>query len=530
MTLTHCRSALLVLALSATLPLFAGKIGNDITVPAAGFVDGNGVSYRTELVLTNHRDVMQYVSLSFIQDGYDSEFTVFPLNPRETKFLPSAGFPTGGGMTPRIGALRIRTKSASNGNDDGLGKLEANAFIVAERGRFGKDGSSRQEVAAIASDEYTAEDAVFLGVRHKLAMGAYTNVGVTNMYAEPVTFYVQFQNSEPVALEVPAFSLRQIRVPGEGSDGRFVHVYPEWSIGESTPAERTPWVAYASTVDMHTGDAYSGMRIPSTTRFPGIDSLSVTTAAVAAVSAETTLPVVGYVDAPNDLIYRTELVVTNHRDAPQTVRFELIANGEVVTFKTLQMGARETQYLNDAGFTADFRHRGFIGALRLTAIQPDGSADSAGQLEANAFIVGERALGARGSTRQEIAGIAPSEYQPENAVFLGVRHSEGTGAYTNVGIVNLHPTQTETFYVRFQYSEPVAVTVPPLSLRQIRLPGAGHGGRYVHVYPEWSLTQEAPPRTTPWVAYASTVDVQTGDAFSGMRVPTDTSYDFPELD
>ena len=267
MRLRHFRAPLVALALFTSLPLFAASIGNDITVPVVGFVDGNGVSYRTELVLTNHRDVLQYVSLSFIQDGHDSEFHVFALNPKETKFLPNAGFATGGGMTPKIGALRIRTKAATNGNDDGVGKIEANAFIVADRGRFGKDGSSRQEVAGIASNEYTAEDAVFLGVRHSLGTGAYTNVGVVNMYAEPVTFYIRFQFSDPVALVVPPFSLRQIRVPGEGAGGRYVHVYPEWSIGDGTPTHTTPWVAYASTVDMQTGDAYSGMRVPSDTTF-----------------------------------------------------------------------------------------------------------------------------------------------------------------------------------------------------------------------------------------------------------------------
>lgn len=267
MRLTHCR-ALLAVAVFATLPLFAAAtVSNDILIPVVGFVDGNGVSYRTELVLTNHRDVLQYVSLSFIQDGHDSEFHVFALNPKETKFLPTAGFATGGGQNPKIGALRIRTKAAGTGNDDGVGKIEANAFIVADRGRFGKDGSSRQEVAGIASSEYTAEEAVFLGVRHSLGTGAYTNVGVVNMYAEPVTFYIRFQYSDPVALVVPPFSLRQIRIPGEGSGGRYVHVYPEWSIGEGTPTHTTPWAAYASTVDMQTGDAYSGMRVPSDTKF-----------------------------------------------------------------------------------------------------------------------------------------------------------------------------------------------------------------------------------------------------------------------
>ena len=274
MRVTHSRLPLLLLALVTAVPMFAGAIGNDITVPVVGFVEGNGVSYRTELVITNHRDVLQYVSFSFIQDGHDAEFYVFPLGPKETKFLPSAGFATGGGMNPKIGALRIRTKSSAPGNDDGVGKIEANAFIIAERGKFGKDGSSRQEVAGIASDEYNAEEAVFLGVRHSLGTGAYTNVGIVNMYAEPVTFYVRFQYQEPVAIVVPPFSLRQMRVPGEGAGGRYVHVYPEWSLTDESPAHTTPWVAYASTIDIQTGDAYSGMRVPSTTTydFPEVDN------------------------------------------------------------------------------------------------------------------------------------------------------------------------------------------------------------------------------------------------------------------
>jgi len=55
--------------------------------------------------------------------------------------------------------------------------------------------------------------------------------------------------------------------------------------------------------------------------------------------AEVTLPVVGYVDLPNDLVYRTELVASNHRDAPQAVRFELVANGQALAFRTLQLTA-----------------------------------------------------------------------------------------------------------------------------------------------------------------------------------------------
>ncbi|HEV7238695.1 MAG TPA: hypothetical protein VGQ36_05600 [Thermoanaerobaculia bacterium] len=171
--------------------------------------------------------------------------------------------------------------------------------------------------------------------------------------------------------------------------------------------------------------------------------------------------------------------------------------------------------------------------FRTLAVAPNGAPgapDPEGRIEVNAVIVADRGRFATdGSSRQEIAGIPASEYTANEAVFLGVRHSTNTGTYTNVGIVNMHPTQTETFYVKFQNAE-VPVVVPPNSLRQIRIPGDGGGSRFVRVYPEWSVTDEAPARTTPWVAYTSSVDMQTGDAFSGRRVPPSTRYDFPGPD
>lgn len=63
------------------------------------------------------------------------------------------------------------------------------------------------------------------------------------------------------------YLMRQIRVTGPGNAGRWVHVWPEWSEVDGMPAHSTPRVAYASTVDTHTGDAYSGQRVPAHSTF-----------------------------------------------------------------------------------------------------------------------------------------------------------------------------------------------------------------------------------------------------------------------
>lgn len=263
---------LVVTTLFAALPaLAASAIAADITLPVVGNATGaNGISYRTELMLTNHRDAAQYVELSFVHAGHDAAFYTFRIEPRRTKFLPGTidNFDI-------VAALRIRTLAdpAVGGGFDPNGKIEASAFIVAERGRFAVDGASRQEIAAIPSDEYDEEEAVFVGVRHSPNTGVYTNVGIVNMHpTQTETFYVEFQH-QVTAVVVPPNSLRQIRIPGEGGGFRYVRVYPEWSVTDEAPARTTPWVAYASSVDTQTGDAFSGIRVPPGTQYdaPGPD-------------------------------------------------------------------------------------------------------------------------------------------------------------------------------------------------------------------------------------------------------------------
>jgi hypothetical protein len=249
----------------------------------------------------------------------------------------------------------------------------------------------------------------------------------------------------------------------------------------------------------------------------------------AAVAADVTLPVGGYVVSANDLTYRSEITLTNHRDAVQYVIMEMIKDGAVQPRATFPMQPRETKFFEHGLLPTGGNRATNIGAMRFRAIQPfhgDGEpvADPQGQIEASSFIVADRGRFAfRGSTRQEMAGVPSSEYHAREAVFVGVEH--GISAYTNVGITNLHPTRTETFYVEFQYHTPVAVVVPPLTLIQVRVSQIPEGGRSVRVYPEWSLLDDTSGRETPWVAYASTVNKLTGDAFSGTRVPVGTTFE-----
>ena len=173
----------------------------------------------------------------------------------------------------------------------------------------------------------------------------------------------------------------------------------------------------------------------------------------------------------------------------------------------------------------------WIGALRITAVIqtldaeeiPVYTPDPAGQIDAKAFIIHEHGrFGLFGTSRQEMEGIPAAEYVLPAATFFGTLH-QPPNFYTNVGITNLHPTETVTFFVQYRDVEPIVVTVGPRSSQQIRISGGtrgfeGSAGRYAVVTPAWAVDGGTP---TPWVAYASTVDLLTGDAFTGLRTPHD---------
>jgi hypothetical protein len=271
--------ALALVCISA-VPAFAGAISNEITIPAAGRVILPGVTYFTEVTITNHRDTIQTVAIEFIDGKGGRAFLtrLFQLLPHQSVFAPHGFISTSRDYNSGVGAMRftaMTTIELPDGFDDPAeyrdpnGRIEVKAFVVKERGPFGIHGSSRQEIEGIPVTEYTVKENIFVGVLHQPP--TYTNVGIVNLHpTETVTFYVQYQYLDPVAVTIPPMTAQQVRIagggtrPGEpGNAGRWVSVKPEWA--DDGSGRTTPWVAYASTIDGITGDAFSGVRVPPNT-------------------------------------------------------------------------------------------------------------------------------------------------------------------------------------------------------------------------------------------------------------------------
>jgi hypothetical protein len=258
-----------LLALLMAVPMFGRAISHDVTLPVAGKILLPGdIAYITQLTITNHRDATQQVAIQWIDAGSNDRIYLTTLGPKETYFLPGGReYVFYGGDSNSPGALRFI--AATNFSDKGdatfkvdpNGRLEISATIVKLRGRFGFDGSSRQEVEGVPASEYLEKEATFVGVRHEEP--AYCNVGVVNLSStETVTFTIEYSRHEPLHITVAPQSNAQVRIPSPGGDA--VRVYPEWAGSGRTP---TPWVAYASVVDGYTGDAFSGVRVPPGSKF-----------------------------------------------------------------------------------------------------------------------------------------------------------------------------------------------------------------------------------------------------------------------
>ncbi len=264
-------TAFAVAVLFVAVPLFGGPIGSDLTLPVVGQIIRPEVRYTTELLVTNHRDVPQWVIVEDI-DGTPEEFTrAFLLRPNET----------GHSMIVRpedfIGARRYRAviqlpfdetvQDDPTYIDDPDGRIEVKAFITRSLGRFGAFGTSRQEVEAVPSTEYRVAKNIFVGVRS--IETTYTNVGITNLDpTETVTFYVHWAPLAAFPVTVGPNDFEQIRVPLDftGFAPRpYLTITPEWALDGS--GRTTPWVAYTSTVDGYTGDAFTGIRVPPDTVF-----------------------------------------------------------------------------------------------------------------------------------------------------------------------------------------------------------------------------------------------------------------------
>jgi len=231
------------------------------------------------------------------------------------------------------------------------------------------------------------------------------------------------------------------------------------------------------------------------------------------------VPAAGSVAGGNGTFFRSDIAMYNFRNDFQTVLLQWLPRGvSGLTTPTVQIRLNPLSGIISDDFVADILHQQGLGAIMVTAINPDAPnmVDLAGRL-----VVTERIWtpqpGTTGTVSQTFQTLATSEINTIVPAILGQRVSDQYR--TNVGIVNLSSSEV-TFDVLQNTDDPTfapvtqPVTVPAFSMQQVSLLNMRSAALQVRVSPRTAIG------ANQWVVYGSSVDNVTGDSWSSLGFAT----------
>jgi hypothetical protein len=233
-----------------------------------------------------------------------------------------------------------------------------------------------------------------------------------------------------------------------------------------------------------------------------------------ASAPELLIPVAGSTPGANGTFFKSDITLGNFADHAQAVRVTWLPQGATATYSTtITLGARS--FIRSADFVHDYLGQSGLGAILVTGVNGFGL-DNTATLYAASRIWSPQP-GTSGTTSQSLPAIATSTINTTDAALFSLGGRDGSFR-TNVGFVNLDPTNEQTFNIVFTQSPlpfAIPVTVPPMSMQQATL------GSSNFFSPEFLVTNGTPvaTRSNLWIAYGSTVDNVTGDAWSVLAVP-----------
>ena len=229
------------------------------------------------------------------------------------------------------------------------------------------------------------------------------------------------------------------------------------------------------------------------------------------------IPAAGAQPGNGGTFFRSDITIINYRDADQRVRLQWLpqnvsgAGGAAVE---TTIAARSGIASED--FVTTVMQRSGLGAILVTATDVNGAFDTRAQLVGTSRIWTPQPSGG-GTTSQSLPSVATTDINSTVVAILGARRD--ARYRTNVGIVNIS-NDVQTFQVAVFGSfgtETTQIDVQPLSMVLFAVPGAAS------TLPLQIQVQNitAVSRTSNFVAYASSVDNVTGDAWTtlGANVP-----------
>ena len=226
--------------------------------------------------------------------------------------------------------------------------------------------------------------------------------------------------------------------------------------------------------------------------------------------AQLLIPAAGAQAGSNNTFFRSDITLVNYRGISQRVRLQWLPQDvSGVGLSPVDITINGGSGIASEDFVTTVMQKTGLGAILVTGI------DSGGEPDPQALLVATSRIwtpenGSTGTQSQSLPSVIPAIIVSGNVTILGARRD--SRYRVNVGIVNLSSTaQTYQVTVGGSFGTNVSqVSVPGMAMTLNGVTGtASTTPLQVQV-----LNVGTPPRSTSWVAFASSVDNITGDAWT----------------
>ena len=237
-------------------------------------------------------------------------------------------------------------------------------------------------------------------------------------------------------------------------------------------------------------------------------------------AAQLLIPAAGSTPGANGTFFRSDITIVNLATHDQDIVLTWLPQGASATTSTLIHIATQ-RALRSSDFVREILAQQGVGAILLTAVTGDGTTlDSTAALYAQSRIWTPQP-GTTGTTSQSLPAIPVSTIDSGlGAQLFAVGGADNPAGYrVNIGILNLDPVNAQDFEIVLPGTIQAlgVVVVPPMSSAQVPLPGSGGPPSPTQSVAVENITSQ-PARSGKWIAYGSTIDNVTGDAWSELAV------------
>ena len=233
------------------------------------------------------------------------------------------------------------------------------------------------------------------------------------------------------------------------------------------------------------------------------------------------IPAAGSTPGANGTFFRSDIAIANFNNHEQFVMLQWLPQGATSTsFKTIDIGPLSFVHFGD--FVSNVLNQTGLGAILVTGVTSSGSPDPTAALYVQSQIW-TPAFG--GSTSQTFPAIPTSSINTASAALFFPRPQRDGSFRSNVGVVNLDPVNAQTIQIAIPSPLPVlnvTLVVPPMGMQIAPLGEATP-------FAELNIANVTPAatRSNSWIAWGSTIDNVTGDAWSELALANAPQLVFP---